>query len=77
MHGKAELTTEELCERIETADGYEIDELLNAVKRRYDRLYPDSEILFLSFPRHDAAQREAAWNALMDYLRKHEHMDPG
>lgn len=45
------ISTKRLIKRMEYADGYEIDELLNALRRRYQRLYPDWEVLFISRPK--------------------------
>ena len=42
---------------MEYADGYEIDQLLNALRRRYQRLYPDWEVLFISRPKQSQEEQ--------------------
>lgn len=47
---KQHISKEALIQRIEYADGMEIDEIINAIQRRYNRLYPDWEVVMLSLP---------------------------
>lgn len=51
------ISTKRLIKRMEYADGYEIDELLNALRRRYQRLYPDWEVLFISRPKQSQEEQ--------------------
>ena len=51
------ISTKRLIKRIGNADGYEIDEVLDALHRRYQKLYPDQEVIFLSLPRKDRQER--------------------
>ena len=46
-----------LISAIEQADGILLDLIADAVRNRYHALYPDEEIIFLSLPRHDYAER--------------------
>ena len=39
-----------VLERIEQADDFEINEIIQAVIRRYKLVFPDWEIIFLSLP---------------------------
>jgi len=34
----------------------EINEIMNAIRRRHRSLYPDWEVLYLSFSKHDPAE---------------------
>ena len=70
-----EMTLAELCDRIESASDFEIDEIINAVRRRYDHVHPDSEVLFLSFPKNDLGAHEKMWKWLLDYLQRYEHIN--
>lgn len=47
-----------LLSAIEQADGCIIDEIIDALRRRYHTLFPDYEIIFLSLPRSDREERK-------------------
>lgn len=47
---------EDVLYRIEYADHMEIDEMINAVQRRYSRIFPDWEVWFLSI--HSGSETE-------------------
>lgn len=66
------ISTKRLIKRIENADGYEIDEILNAFRRRYRKLHPDWEVLFLSLPKQDQQKRLAEKKWLVEFLMKQE-----
>ena len=51
------ISTKRMIKRMEYADGYEIDQLLNALHRRYQRLYPDWEVLFISRPKQSQEEQ--------------------
>jgi len=53
-----------LITAIEQADGLTIDEIIDALRRRYQKLYPDEEIIFLSLPRNDRSERRR----ILEYL---------
>lgn len=52
------ISLEELLLRIEYADHHEIDEIINALQRRYRRLFPDWDVMFLSV--HSGNKKECA-----------------
>lgn len=64
------ISTKRLIKRIENADGYEIDEILNAFRRRYRKLHPDWEVL--SLPKQDKQKRRAEKKWLVELLMKQE-----
>ena len=47
-----------LLSAIAQADGYALDEIIDALQCRYQSLYPGEEIVFLSLPRHDWEERK-------------------
>lgn len=47
---KPKITLDELLLRIEYAEHEEIDPIIDALQRRYRRLFPDWEAAFLSVP---------------------------
>lgn len=51
------ISTKRMIKRMEYADGYEIDQLLNALRKRYQRLYPDWEVLFISRPKQSQEEQ--------------------
>lgn len=68
MHMK--ITLQELLTKTEQADGTEIDEIINALSRRYQLLHPDWEITFLSLPRYDPKERIRILNQIMEFERQ-------
>ena len=45
--------------RINTATDRELTEILLAILSRYDALFPEEEVFFLSLPKYDKGEREA------------------
>lgn len=57
---------EELLTQIEQADDIGISRIIQAVIRRYGRVYPDHEVVFLSLPINDPEERQLVLrNAMM------------
>jgi len=68
---KPRISLEELIHRIEYAEHEEIDPIINALQRRYRRLFPDWDVVFLSTPTGSPeAMREQA-NLMIEFIRKH------
>ena len=57
---------------IEQADGYIVEEIILALQRRYQKLYPEWEIQFISVPREDSEERKRILERIlqMEDLRK-------
>ena len=51
-------TREKVLQYIDHADDTDLSEFVQAFVARYHRLFPDYEIIFLSMPKNDPAQRE-------------------
>ena len=45
--------------RINTATDRELTEIVLAILARYDALFPEEEVFFLSLPKYDKGEREA------------------
>lgn len=43
---------------IKTADDYEISQMILAIVKRYSKVYPDWEVMFLSLPKDPEERRE-------------------
>ena len=53
-----------LLTRIENADDFEINEIMDAVWRRYRLQFPDWEVLYFACPKNDPAARKL----ILDFL---------
>lgn len=60
----------DVLDRIEYADGIEIDSIIQAIRNRYSRLHPDWELIILSLRRGDEAERRQNAQLLIDFLRQ-------
>lgn len=49
---------EDLLEKVEQADDIGISRIIRAVIRRYSRVFPDHEVVFLSLPTRDPEERQ-------------------
>lgn len=61
-------TLKRILDRIENADDSEISEIINAVVRRYGRVYPDWDVMFLSV-RKDPEKRKEDVEGIIRMLR--------
>lgn len=59
---------------IEQADDFEINEIINAVIRRYQAVFPDWEVMFLSLPKNDPEERRKALQSIINFLKNHEKL---
>ena len=58
-----------VLERIEQADDFEINDIIQAVIRRYNLVFPDWEIIFLSLP-VQSEKRKLLLDQTIDQLKK-------
>lgn len=56
--GGMENQIDRILEFVTQADDIALNELLNAISKRYCRLHPDWEVVFLSFCKGDRAKRD-------------------
>ena len=54
---------------IKTADDYEISHMILAIVKRYSKVYPDWEVMFLSLPK-DPEERREQLVLMMEMLQK-------
>ena len=62
------ISLDDVLKRIETANDYEINEIMEAVRCRFAVAFPDWEVLYLSCPKNDSVQRKQALEILTQYF---------
>lgn len=65
---RREIPLKNILKQIEAADDIEINQIIDAVTRRYLTVFPDEEILFLSVPR-DPEKRNAQLALMLEQLK--------
>ena len=63
---------EEILNWIEQADDIQISRVIQSVIRRYDRIYPDHDVVFLSLPKNDPQERRQVLQGALDMLGRTE-----
>lgn len=63
----------EILEKIRRADDAEINEIIEAVTLRYQEVYPDWEVMFLSLPRNDPDACLRKLDQIADFVRRHTY----
>ena len=66
---KPRIPLDELIQRIEYAEHEEIDPIIDALQRRYMRLFPDWEVAFLSVPTGSAEAKQAQGKLLIEFIQ--------
>ena len=56
--------------RISSASDRELTDIVRAVLARYDTLFPEEEVFFLSLPKHDQQEREAILSRFADLVMR-------
>lgn len=72
---ESNMELQQVLARIEQANDCETDAIISAVIRRYDLVYPDWEVWFLSVPKNNVAERRSTVQCLLDHLSKLEGAD--
>lgn len=65
-----QIPLEDVLYRIEYADHEEIDAMIDAVQRRYSRLFPDWEVSFLSMPTGSREAQIEQGKLLIEFIQK-------
>lgn len=68
-HNNPQPTLDDILEKIEEADDLEINEIIQAVIRRYKSVFPGWEVVFLSLPLQ-SKEREQMIERTIEQLRK-------
>ena len=64
--------SEKALSHIKDADCKELTTLVQAILARYDTLFPEEEVFFLSLPKHNRKEREAILTQFKELvLREH------
>ena len=66
----AQYDTSRLIDAIGSADDLEMTEIVQAVIRRYSKVFPSEEVVFLSLPR-EPIQRKKQLEIMLEKLRDH------
>ena len=56
-----------MLKKIERADDFEVSRMISTIIRRYARVYPDQEVMFLSLPKNDPEERGRTLDAVRRY----------
>ena len=67
---ESRISLDELLLRIEYAEHEEIDPIIDALQRRYIRLFPDWEVAFLSVPTGSEEAMKAQGQLLIEFIEK-------
>ena len=59
----------DVLERIETADDYEIQQIMDAVRRRFAVAFPDWEVVYISCPKNNKEERQKLLDFVSRYFR--------
>jgi len=63
------VSLEDVLNHIETADDYEINEIIDAVRKRFSVAFPDWDVFYLACPKNDPAQRQQTLETILNYLK--------
>ena len=63
------ITLDNAIEFIEQASDYEINEIMEAIRRRFAAAFPDWEVIYLSCPKDDPIQRTIILEMLIQHFR--------
>ena len=66
------ISLEDVLYRIEYADSLEIDEMIDALQKRYNRLFPGWEVMFLSMKTGDENEIRESAQRMIDFIRRHD-----
>ena len=69
LNMKPRISLDELILRIEYAEHEEIDPIIDALQRRYERLFPDWEVVFLSVPTGSEEAQRAQGKQLIAFIQ--------
>ena len=62
----------EILAQIASAEAQELSKIVQAVLARYDVLFPEEEVIFLSLPKYDQAERSAILNRVEELSQLHQ-----
>lgn len=68
------VTLEDILKRIETADDYEIERIMDAVRSRFAAAFPDWDVLYISCPKNDREERKRTMDYLLHYFQSTDQM---
>ena len=63
------ISFDEVLQKIESADDHEIEQIMDAVRKRFAGAFPDWEVLYISLPKHNEKERQKTLDYLLRYFR--------
>ena len=69
MNNHESLTFAEVLNIIENAGDFEMDDIMQAIRRRYQKFYPDWEVLYIACPKNDSEERQKTLELILDHFR--------
>ena len=62
------ISFDEVLQKIESADDYEIHEIMDAVRKRFAVVFPDWEVVYVSCPRNNKEERQKILDCISRYF---------
>lgn len=63
------ISFDEVLQKIESADDHEIEQIMDAVRKRFTVAFPDWEVLYISCPKNNGEERKRTLEYLNRYFR--------
>jgi len=63
------ISFDEVLQKIESADDHEIEQIMDAVRKRFAVAFPDWEVLYISCPKNNGEERKRTLEYLNRYFR--------
>ena len=61
------ISFDEVLQKIESADDYEIEQIMDAVRKRFAVVFPDWEVVYISWPRDNKEERQK----ILDFISRY------
>ena len=63
------ISFDDVLQKIESADDHEIEQIMDAVRKRFAVAFPDWEVLYISCPKNNGEERKRTLEYLNRYFR--------
>ena len=72
MRKNNEPTLDSILAKIDMADDFQTDTMLQKLIQHYRQIHPETELITLSIPRNDPEERKNIYRWLLNYLETYE-----
>ena len=72
MRKNNEPTLDSILAKIDMADDFQTDTMLQKLIQHYHQIHPETELITLSIPRNDPEERKNIYRWLLNYLETYE-----